>query len=159
MIKGAAVGSTENFHRQLVQAVQADEIRVGVNIHRANKPGSIGFSYFDMIAPIFLLTGLAIYVSYKFGIIWGVVQAVIYIPVYFILVGRWIVSRATKRVREGCLHDPLLFLQAWNAGWLSLQHQKSGDIAMSPTDKWTDFVVKHVLRKSSASDSETTALA
>jgi hypothetical protein len=145
------VSSTENFHKNLVDAIHRDEIRLGVSIHRANSPGSIGFSYFDTISPIFLLVAISIYVFYKFGIIFGLVQIAFSIPFYFIVVGRWIVGRATERVRVACLRDPMMFLDAWRAGWISLQHLESGDGAMSPGDKWTEFVVKHVLRKSPGS--------
>jgi hypothetical protein len=147
---------TDNYLAQLRQAVERGEIVIGVNLIKANTPGSPFFRWADNNIPFFVIIVIVAYNFYEGGAIWGLISAVCGIVIFLWLVRRWVMRRVSDRTRAGALSDTILFMVSWRAGLLSLKHVSSGEEIYSPGDDWEQFVLQHVIRGGSQGERRTT---
>jgi hypothetical protein len=138
------MGSTQNFARAIVRGVDAGEVRLGVNLHRLNVPGSPAFSLVDTAAPIVLLLALNVYVFVWHGWVLGLLCLLASVLVYGFVVGRWIADRVQARTLVLLRRQPHLLEELWNSGAISLTHIRTDTFACHP-DEYRPFVVEHLL--------------
>lgn len=149
------MSGTDNYLAQLRSAVERGEIVVGVNLIKANTPGSPFFRWADNNAPFFIIVILVGYIFYAGGIVWGAFSALCGVVVFLWPLQRWTMRRVGNRARVGALNDTILFMDSWRDGLLSLKHIASGEEIFSPNDDWKQFVLYYVIRGGSKTKRDT----
>ena len=139
------MGSTENFHREIVRRLQSGELRLGVDRSFASNSKSVAFSRFWTLFAFFAsAAGLGI--AWRLGGPWWWYVA---IPVASFLAASVMgFMRGGARVRKLATSDPYTFETLWGEGALGLELPNQEAYCVSPDADYRAFIAQHFLRRS-----------
>jgi hypothetical protein len=129
---------TRDAHARLVRLLAQKRLRLGVNIGLMNRPGSPVFRRIETALPIFLgIMGVIGAVAIG-GFPLGIVALTAGLGVWFLVILPRMKDQVYERTLGYVSGSPEAFLEAWNAGAVTLQQ---GDAECRPPDgDWMGFV-------------------
>ena len=137
------MGSTENFHREIVRRLQSGELRLGVDRSFASNSKPVAFSKFWTMFSFFAFAGgLGIALGLD-GPWWWYVA----IPVAGFLAGSIMgFIRGGARVRKLAMSDAYMFDALWHEGALGLELPSGPHCVAGSGGDYRAFVAQHFLR-------------
>lgn len=137
------MGSTENFHQEIMRRIRSNELHLGVDRSFTSNPKSIAFSRFWTLFSFCAAAG-------TLGIMWqldGPWWAYLAGPAAAFLAGSIIgFIRGGSRVRKLATTDSLAFDTLWSEGALSLKLPSQEAYCISPSGDYRAFIAHYFLR-------------
>ena len=137
------MGSTENFHREIVRRLQSGELRLGVDRSFASNSKSVAFSKFWTLFA-FYASAAGLGTAWQLGGPWWWYVA---IPVASFLAGSVMgFMRGGTRVRKLATSDPYMFDALWGEGALGLKLLTGKTCSSLTGENYRAFVAQHFLQ-------------
>lgn len=129
----------EQAHRRIAAAIAAQQVRMGVNVGIANRPGSPVFVRSESAVPVFLSFFGVIAATFMGGPILGVTALGLAGLVWIWLIHPRLRDRVYERSVAYATGGVAEFERMWQAGAISLQRADTGSELRSPEGDWVDF--------------------